>query len=67
MSEDRKAKCREWSAYRFWACTAQVRKKGLFGRHDCQARATKEPDRNGNPTRCALHSTGSISGRRGGA
>lgn len=47
-----------WAGERFWQCTEHVfsgARHDIRG-HKCCKTATKDPDADGNPTKCGLHS-----------
>lgn len=41
---------------RIWGCTARVSGSGHWGSSRCAHKAKYDPDANGNPTKCGVHS-----------
>ena len=53
---DRKAQIAYWAGEQFWGCTDSVYSSGMWNSSRCSKRAKHDPDADGNPTKCGVHS-----------
>ena len=62
---ERKARKSWWKGEQRWGCTAAVHNGGgSVGFHSCGKAAKHDPDPDGNPTRCGIHSNEAIKRRK---
>ena len=52
----RKANLAFWNGEQRWGCTASVHRPGQWRSGSCSNAAKNDPDEDGNPTTCGLHS-----------
>ena len=52
----RKAALAFWAGEQRWGCTASVHRPGQWRSGSCSNAAKNDPDADGNPTTCGLHS-----------
>ena len=53
---DRKAQIAYWAGEQFWGCTDRVPQQPSPRMSRCSNRAKHDPDADGNPTKCGVHS-----------